>query len=297
MVMEAVSGTGAPHVVRQYPWVVRAPSPYHFWREADTWGEATEEAFEALRTTVRRTRARDVAAIMVEPVLGVGGAVELSRPYLQALRELCDDLGIFLIFDEVITGMGRTGDWSAAGTYRVTPDIMVLAKGITGGYAPLGAAILPEQLGQKLRLKGFPYGLTFAGHPVSCAAALEAMAILERERLLERCRTMGLRLRKELVHLQGEVDGIRDVRGQGLLLGVELEAPGPRRKLAGPTAGAWPRVEKTLGALRRRGILAGANVDGSTILLCPPLILGEAEIEGLVAGLRSALSRSGGRRR
>lgn len=288
MVLEAVSGTGSEAVQREYAWALHAPSPYHFWQSMEDWSECGERALVALEETLAKADPGTVAALLVEPVMGVAGAVVHPRNYLRGLRKLCDAHGILLVLDEVITGFGRTGMWFGAETLDVRPDMMVLAKGITGGYAPLGATVLRRDHGEELRANGFPYGLTFAGHPVSCAAALKVLEILRREGLVDHSRRKGQYARTLLAELMGEDPGIRDVRGEGLFVGVELR-PARGAPLVGSESSAWPRVQAALDALRQRGYILGCSNDGSTLLLCPPFTVEEAQLEELVEALRQVL--------
>jgi len=193
---------------------------------------------------------KDVAAVVIEPVQGEGGIIPAAEEYLQALRNICDDRGVVLIFDEIQTGFGRTGDWFAFHRYGVQPDILTLAKGIAGGF-PMGAVVFRESLGQ---LAPGSHGSTFGGNPLACAASLASMQVLEDQQLPGRARRLG---RTSLDYLQQElanVDCVREVRGLGLMIGIDLRV----------------RVTPVLKRLMDRGILGLPS--GSTVLrLLPPL--------------------------
>jgi 4-aminobutyrate aminotransferase len=157
----------------------------------------------------------NIGAMIVEPVLGEGGYVVPPRGWLAGLRERCDRLGILLIFDEVQTGVGRTGRFFAAETVGVVPDVILFAKGIASGL-PLGGIIAPRDLMD--RWPTGAHGSTFGGNPVSCAAALATLDVLEEEGCYERARRLGRRALERLTSIDGPVD----VRGMGLMIGVEL---------------------------------------------------------------------------
>lgn len=163
--------------------------------------------------------ASTIAAMVVEPVLGEGGYVVPPASWLHGLRERCDRHGILLVFDEVQTGIGRTGAMFAAETFGVRPDVILFAKGIASGL-PLAGIIASRQL--MSRWPAGTHGTTFGGNPVSCAAALATLDVIEREGLCHRARVLGERARAELTRLAADRSGIREVRGLGLMIGVEL---------------------------------------------------------------------------
>jgi 4-aminobutyrate aminotransferase len=160
-----------------------------------------------------------LAAMIVEPVLGEGGYVPAPVEWLHALRERCDRHGILLVFDEVQTGIGRTGHPFAAETFGVRPDVVLFAKGVASGL-PLGGIIAPRHLME--RWPTGTHGTTFGGNPVSCAAALATLDVLEQEDLYARCRVAGSRLLDDLRRSAAGRSGVREVRGVGLMIGVEL---------------------------------------------------------------------------
>ncbi len=168
-----------------------------------------------------------VAAVMVEPIGHTGGVIDPPPEYLPLLREICDRHNVLLIFDEIITGIGRTGELFAAETFNVLPDLVCVGKGLSGGYAPLSAMLCRKPLadafwGPAATNPGFVEGHTFEGNPISCAAGLAVLReILERD-LLANARVQGQRLRAGLERLAREHGVIGDIRGKGLFLGIEL---------------------------------------------------------------------------
>jgi len=164
----------------------------------------------------------EVACIIIEPVLGEGGYIIPPKAWLQKLREICDRHGILLIFDEVQTGFGRTGNWFASQTFDVKPDIMAVAKGIAAGL-PLSATIASKELMDQWPLGS--HGTTFGGNPIACSVALASLEIIKEEGLLENTKLMGEYAVNRLLEMKKEFPIISDVRGVGLMIGIELCNP------------------------------------------------------------------------
>lgn len=282
MTVESVSGTGMTEYGDPRPWAIHTISPYDAFQATGDWEQASERTLEGIGKTLKRHGPRSFACVLLEPVMGTAGAVPFSKDVSKGLRELCDRHEIKLVADEVITGFGRTGEWWGFPGVGLKPDAVVLAKGLTGGYAPLGAVVFERSWGESLRKTGYPHGLTFGAHPVACAAARETIRILKAERLVERCKSIGRILRKRLEELQGDhPDVVRDVRGAGLLLAIELRAK-TRRGKRGDLHPAWERVEPIWTGLRNAGIRVTTNHDGSSLLLCPPFTVTEGHVDRLI---------------
>ena len=210
-----------------------------------------------------------VCAVIMEPVQGEGGVIPATPEYIKAVRELCDQEGILLIFDEVQTGMGRCGRLFAHERYGVTPDIMTLAKALANGL-PMGAMLATREAA-----KGFVLGshaTTFGGGPVVAAAALTVFSIISRPEFLQEVDEKGSYMRKQLSSLKATHAGIGDVRGEGLLVGMEVG--GEAGKIA----------EKCL----KKGFIINA-IQGNILRFAPPLIISYEEIDALVAVLDSLL--------
>ncbi len=282
-------GTLMPYGDRR-PWAVHALSPVDLWETAGRdWSRAGGLCLEGVDRALRRHGPKSFAALIVEPVMAGAGAIALSRDLSRGLRALCDRHGIKLIADEVVTGFGRTGRWFGSPTVGLTPDAMVLAKGITGGYAPLGAVVFERSWGSELRRSGLNHGLTFAGHPLGCAAARATIRILKREKLVERCASMGQRLRAGLETLRDRYPGlIADIRGHGLLIGLQFD----RIRTAVRGRGASPAhlVGRLGSAARAAGIHLLPTSDGSGFLFAPPFTVTPRQIDRLVAVLHRSLA-------
>jgi len=202
------------------PSVHVAPYPYPLHDGGDA--AATSKALGALDDVLAlQAPAVNIGAMIVEPVLGEGGYVVPPRAWLQGLRERCDAHGILLVFDEVQCGMGRTGRPFAAETFGVRPDVLLAAKALASGM-PLAAIVAPQDLMQ--RWPTASHGSTFGGNPVSCAAAIATVDVLEAGDLFTRCQALGRRMRDRITAAASGRSAVREVRGVGLMIGIELAA-------------------------------------------------------------------------
>jgi adenosylmethionine-8-amino-7-oxononanoate aminotransferase len=248
-----------------------------------------------LERVVRQEGAESIAAFIAEPIVGTSGAA-LTPPgeYFRIVREICDRHDILFIADEVITGFGRTGRPFAIEHWGVTPDLMLVGKGISSGYAPLGGVLIHERIVQAFREAGanpfLPF--TFAGNPVSCAAGLAVCDYAERHGLFARAAAMGTELFRALEALGSPLVG--EIRGRGLLAGLELVADRQTRTPFPPGAAVGRRVAA---AALRRGlvILAGQpglvdGVAGDHLLLAPPYVISREEIGTVAEVLGEALA-------
>ena len=209
-------------------------------------------------------------AIMLEPLQGEGGVNVAPTGYLKAVRELCDEFDLLLIFDEVQVGCGRTGTLWAYEQDKVVPDVMTLAKALAGG-PPIGALLTTEELAASLGPG--THGSTFGGNPLVCAAALAAMQTINEETLLDNCRSMGAYLTEKLEQLKGKYSFIKEIRGLGLIIGVELDIEG------------GPLVVKAM----ERGLLMNCTV-GNVLRFVPPLIVTRVEIDEAMTILDEVLA-------
>jgi adenosylmethionine-8-amino-7-oxononanoate aminotransferase len=223
-----------------------------------------------------------VAAIMVEPIGHTGGIIDPPDEYLPLLREICDRHNILLIFDEIITGIGRTGRMFAAETFGVTPDILCIAKGLSGGYAPLSAMICRRSIADEFwgpieENPGFVEGHTFEGNPISCAAGIEVLReILERD-LCGNARTQGERLRKGFEALAQKHGVIGDIRGKGLFQAIEFVRDPSTKEQFPASIGLGVRVGRK--ALEN-GLLC--RFDPHWLAFGPPLVVSSEEIDEMV---------------
>ncbi len=227
-----------------------------------------------------------VAAIVIEPVTGAAGGFPLPEGYLTRLRTLCDKYGILLIADEVITGFGRTGRLFAVEHEGVVPDMLILAKGLTSGYVPMGAVVVREAIARHFESRMLPLGSTYAAHPLACAAALACLEEYTPE-LLAQVRRMSELLFTGLRELAGKHRCVGDVRGQGLLLCLELVRDRATRAPLVP-----PNTDSPLPLqIRRQAWDAGLHLlaRGSLLILAPPLIVQPEPIAEGIAKLDRVL--------
>lgn len=231
--------------------------------------------------------ASTIAAVIIEPMAGSAGVLPPPVGYLQRIREICDQHNILLIFDEVITGLGRLGAPTAAELFGVVPDILNLAKQLTNGAIPMGAVVVKQEIYDTFMEQGgpdymveFPHGYTYSGHPVACAAGLAALDILERENLFERVKTLAPVLESKIHSLKG-TKHVVDIRNFGLAAGITIEAV-PGEPLKRPWQIGMKCWEK--GFYVRFG--------GDTVQLGPQFMATEAELDSLVNALGEAINET-----
>ncbi len=221
--------------------------------------------FEALNRAV----GPNTCAVLLEPVQGEGGVHPADGAYLQAVRRLCDERGVLLIFDEIQTGMGRTGKLFAYEHFDAAPDIMTLAKALANGL-PMGAMLAREQVATVFGPGS--HASTFGGTPLICAGALAVLEVLEEEAILEKCTATGAYFRKALLDLKARRGSVRDVRGMGLLLGMEIDGDG----------------EALVAGCREKGFLINC-IQERVLRFAPPLIIEKEAVDALVQCLDALL--------
>ncbi|GAA1023235.1 aspartate aminotransferase family protein [Acrocarpospora pleiomorpha] len=230
--------------------------------ELEHGANATDLLVDELEKRIAAIGADKIAAFVGEPALGVGGMVPPPADYWPRVQEVLRRNDILLVVDETVTAFGRTGHWFASEHYRIEPDMIVTAKGITSGYIPMGAVLIGRRVLDLADGVQFLHGFTYNGHPVGAAVALANIDILEREGLLDRATKVGERLLRALRPLE-ELSHVREVRGVGLMLGVELD-----RDASAVQSGA-----------RTDGVIVRAA--GTTIVLSPPLVITEEQVDEL----------------
>ncbi|PTX59112.1 4-aminobutyrate aminotransferase [Melghirimyces profundicolus] len=242
--------------------------------------EELEKDFE--RLFAHQVTPEEVACVILEPVLGEGGYVIPPKAWLKKVREICDRHGILLIFDEVQTGFGRTGDWFAAQSFGVTPDIMAIAKGIASGL-PLSATVAPKELMNQWPMGS--HGTTFGGNPIACSAALATLEVIREENLLENARRMGAHAMERLKEIQRRHPIVGDVRGIGLMIGIEIIHPDTGK----PDGEATLRILDL--ALEEGVLFYLCGNHGEVIRMIPPLTVTREQIDEGIRMLDRALTR------
>ncbi|MFB5283391.1 aspartate aminotransferase family protein [Peribacillus asahii] len=236
---------------------------------------------EALREAIEQEGPETIAAFITEPVQGAGGVNIAPEGYLQEVRKICDEYGILMIVDEVITGFGRTGTMFGVNHYGVVPDMMCFAKGVSSGYAQLGGVLFSEKMFDDLKelSKGtLLHGYTYSGHPTACSVALKNIEIIERENLVENAKLMGEELLKGFKYLQSNHRIVGEVRALGLIGGIEIV----KDKLTGESF-ETPLSPKLAEEAAKRGlIIRTVTFDQDTLVFAPPLVINKAEIERMI---------------
>jgi len=250
---------------------------------------------DELEAEFQRLGPDTVAAFIAEPVVGgTSGSVPAPEGYFPAMRAVCDRHGALLILDEVMCGMGRTGTLHAWEQEGVTPDVQAIAKGLGGGYAPIGATLVSGRVAQAMREGSgiLRHGHTYMAHPLGCAAALAVQHVIREENLLARVRSLGALLEKQLVERFGNHHHVGDVRGRGLFYGIEIVADRASKAPFAPDLKMHARIKR---AALARGLACypgGGTIDGfkgDHVLLAPPYICTPRDIEMIVERLGEAV--------
>ena len=281
------------------PDMARVPPPYPY-RCVERGGSPADDHTDcricsgrALEDRIRELGPERVAAVIVEPVLGSGGVIVPPRGYVATVREICTRYDVLLIADEIITGFGRTGAWFAVEQEAVVPDFLTLAKGLTGGYFPMGAVVLREPIWAAIHDApddpALMHGFTYSGHPVACAVALETIAVIERERLVERAAHAGAHLLRRLEELLVYPE-VGDVRGRGLMAAIEIVAD---RETRTRFPAEERRGHRIAFAARDRGVLTRSLLD-DVVFLAPPLTVTAEQIDRAVDALAYGIEAARG---
>jgi 4-aminobutyrate aminotransferase/(S)-3-amino-2-methylpropionate transaminase len=262
------------------PGVAFAPAPYIYrskWRSDE---ECIEACVEQLEKVIRFHTAGDVAAFLAEPVMGEGGIIVPPRGYFKAVKEVLDKHGILFIADEVQSGFGRTGAMFAIEHYGVEPDLIVTAKGIADGF-PLGAFTTRDEIAAAFQPGD--HLSTFGGNPVSCAAALANIEFMQREKLPEHASQLGSEVVDTLHALQARHSIIGEVRGVGLMIGIELVSDAKKT----PAAAS---AERMRAELLQRGVLVGVGgVNGNVVRIQPPLVITREQLQTVMHQIEAVL--------
>ncbi|MEV4896412.1 aminotransferase class III-fold pyridoxal phosphate-dependent enzyme [Nonomuraea sp. NPDC055795] len=273
---------------------VRFFAPYLYRSEfhATTPELECERALHHVRQVLMYEGAHTVAAVIVEPVVGSNGVLVPPDGYLAGLRRICDEHGILLVADEVMTGFGRCGAWSACDVWGVEPDLLTFAKGVNSGYVPLGGVAMTERVARAFGERPYPGGLTYSGHPLACASAVASLRVLREQGLVERAERLGRKLVAPLLaELAERSPLVGEVRGLGLAWAIELVRDRETREPLAPYAApgpVTPVMAEVLAACRRHG--AWPLVAANRVHLFPPLVITEGELEQGIAAIGRALA-------
>jgi taurine---2-oxoglutarate transaminase len=259
------------------------PDPYR-----SVFGSDLQKALAHVEEVIWYEGPEYIAAIMVEPIPGTSGVLVPPDGYLRGLRALCDKYGILLVFDEVMTGFGRTGRWFGADHESVVPDIMTFAKGVTSGYVPLGGAIVGEKIARHFDDHVLWVGSTYSGHPLACAAGVASIEAYRDDGLIERSARMGERLLADLRGLAARHPSVGDVRGRGLFAGIELVKDRRSKEMLerwnGPTSALANALKS---ALLQRDVYVFCR--WNMLFVAPPLSVTDEELATGIRAIDEAL--------
>lgn len=283
----AMAATGDPRRVawepNLMPGVVHFLDPYRyrstFHRTNPDISEAefTQDYLNHLEEIIMYEGPETIAAILLETVTGTNGVIIPPEGYLQGVRQICDRYGILMIADEVMSGFGRTGKWFAIEHWNVVPDLMTMAKGLTSAYAPLGAVGMRPQIAAFFEERTYQGGLTYNSHPISLAAAIANIKVMQEDRLVERAAALGPVLRRLLTDLGEQHPCVGDVRSIGLFGVIELVRDRRTREPLAPYNSTSPEMAAVKKFLLERGLYL--SVHWHTLLIIPPLIITEAQLQ------------------
>ncbi|NUS20984.1 MAG: aspartate aminotransferase family protein [Mesorhizobium sp.] len=271
---------------------------YRFQEAGETDDDYAARAAQALEDKIVELGPETVMAFVAETVVGAtAGAVPPVADYLRRIRDICDRYGVLLILDEVMCGMGRTGTLHACEQDGVAPDLMTIAKGLGGGYQPIGAVLLSQKIFDAFANGSglFQHGHTYICHPMACAAALAVQEVISRDKLLDNVKAMGTHLTRRLGERFGNHPHIGDIRGRGLLMGVELVEDRSTKQPFDLKRKLHARIKK---AAMANGLLVypmGGTIDGANgdhVLLAPPFICDVAAIDAIVERLDDAIGEA-----
>ena len=275
--------TGVVHFLDPY----RYRSTFHRTNPDLPEAEFTRDYINHLEEIIQYEGSETIAAILLESVTGTNGVIIPPEGYLPGVRQLCDRYGILLIADEVMSGFGRTGKWVAVQHWEVAPDMITMAKGLTSGYAPLGAVALRQEIADFFRERTFQSGLTYNAHPISLAAAIANIQVMEEDHLVERAHAMGPVLRRMLTDLGEQHPSVGEVRNIGLFGILELVRDRRTKEPMAPYNESSPEMAAFRKYMLDHGVYLYTH--WHTVLIIPPLIITEEQLQEGFAVLDKAL--------
>ena len=291
----SLTGLGGFHKAFPLPqdFVLRVECP-HFYsrgRSGETEQQFCDRLIAEVAELIEREGADQIAAFIAEPIHAAGGIIEPPPGYYQKLKALLKQHDILLLVDEVVCGYGRLGRWFGSQLLGIEADMMSTAKGLTSGYFPMSAAFISDAIWQVLRrgseqLGAFSHGYTYSGHPVGCAVALANIRLLENEKLVEQAHNQGAYLHQKLHDEILPHVRVGEIRGRGLLAGIQLVADKAQRRLP-EVEQKWPL--KVANAIRQQGVIVRPLPSVATLAISPPLTISRAEIDQLIGAIAVAL--------
>lgn len=278
----AISLTGDPRrppVEPGIPGVVHVFEPYCYRCSfGKSYPGCGLECAEHVREVMLYEDPKSIAAFFVEPVTGTNGVFVPPKEYLPRIREICDEFGVLLIADEVMTGWGRTGKWFGVDNWNVIPDMMTMAKGVTQGYVPLGAVVVNEKIADFFDENMLWCGLTYSGHPLACATGVATVKVYEEENLIENSAAMGKILKKRLDEIIAKHPSVGEVRAIGLFAAIELVKDRTTKEPLAPWNGPDPGIiGQIANCLKEKGVYVYPR--WNYLFLAPPISINEEELK------------------
>ena len=278
----AITLTGDPRrppVEPGIPGVVHVFEPYCY---RCTFGQSYPgcglECAEHVREVMLYEDPKSIAAFFVEPVTGTNGVLVPPPEYLPRIREICDEFGVLLVADEVMTGWGRTGKWFGVDNWNVVPDMITMAKGMTQGYIPLGAVVVSDKIGRFFDDQMLWCGLTYSGHPLACAAGVATVGLYSEENIIENSAKMGEKLKQRLLAMKEKHPAVGDVRSIGLFAAIELvkdrQTKEPLAPWNGPDPGVMGQISR---CMSEKGVYCYPR--WNYLFIAPPLSINEEELD------------------
>lgn len=264
---------GVVHFLDPY----RYRSAFHRSKANTSEEEFSQDYLNHLEEIINLEGPETIAAVLMETVTGTNGVIIPPEGYLKGVREICDRHGILLIADEVMSGFGRTGRWFAIDHWDVVPDIMTMAKGLTSGYAPLGAVAMKAEIAEHFNDRIYQGGLTYNAHPISLAAAIANIKVLKDDHLIERADATGKVLHQLLMDLGEKHPSVGEVRSIGLFGIVELVRDRDTKEPLAPFNGSSPEMTAVRKFILEHGVFVYTH--WHTVLVIPPLIITEEQLE------------------
>jgi taurine--2-oxoglutarate transaminase len=267
------------------------PYPYRsqFYSRSDV--EESERALQHLEDVIMVEGANNIAAIVLESVVGTNGILVPPPGYLQGVRDICDRTGIVMICDEVMSGFGRCGEWFAVDQWNVAPDLICFAKGVNSGYLPLGGVIISDRISETFRQKPYPGGLTYSGHPLACASAVASINIFKEEKIVENARHLGADIiGPELEKLKAKHPSVGDVRGLGVFWAIELVRDRETREPLVPFNASGPAAQPMAdlaAACKAKNLWPFTHFNRLHVV--PPLVISDEEMRDGLAIIDEAL--------
>ena len=272
----SLTATGDPRrwaIEPGMPGIVHVPHPHHGLARGT---DSAADALAALEEIIMFEGPQTIAGFLIETVTGTNGIHVPPDGYLEGVRALCDQHGILMICDEVMSGFGRTGAWFAVDHWNVVPDLLTMAKGLTSAYIPLGAVGIRRALADQLQQKVYYGGLTYNSHPLGCATALATIAVYEEDGLIERAKSLGVVMGQRLAELKAAHPSVGDVRSIGLFGIVELVRDRKTLEPLAPFNGTSPEMQALGKFFREEGLYTFLR--WNTFFTNPPLCITEAEM-------------------